>query len=131
MLRTGINFLSLKALKTLYYSLVHCHLVYGNQIWSSASSGVITKLFRKQKAAIRVITNSRYNQHIEPLFKTSIFYLCLTCVIFLNYSLCQDLYKDFCQVLLTIYGLKMRPGEQRMSPWCYVTMMSFLYLLQD
>jgi hypothetical protein len=71
MLRTGKNFLSPKALKTLYYSLVHCHLVYGNQIWSSTSSGVITELFRKQKAAIRVITNSRYNQHTEPLFKTS------------------------------------------------------------
>jgi hypothetical protein len=30
---------------------------------------MITELFRKQKAAIRVITNSRYNQHTEPLFK--------------------------------------------------------------
>jgi hypothetical protein len=71
MLRTCKNFLSHKALKTLYYSLVHCHLVYGNQIWSAASSGVLTELFRKQKAAIRVITNSRYNQHTEPLFKTT------------------------------------------------------------
>jgi hypothetical protein len=70
-LRTCKNILSPKALKTLYYSLVHCHLIYGNQIWSSASSGVISELFRKQKAAIRVITNSRYNQHIEPLFKAS------------------------------------------------------------
>ncbi len=29
----------------------------------------ISELFRKQKAAIRIITNSRYNQHTEPLFK--------------------------------------------------------------
>ena len=71
MLRSCKNFLSHKALKTLYYSLVHCHLVYGNQIWSAAPSGVLTELFRKQKAAIRVITNSRYNQHTEPLFKAS------------------------------------------------------------
>jgi len=70
-LRTCKNILSPKALKTLYYSLVHCHLIYGNQIWSSASSGVISELFRKQKAAIRVITNSRYNQHTEPLFKAA------------------------------------------------------------
>ncbi len=69
MLRTCKNLLSQKALKTLYYSLVHCHLVYGNQIWSSASAGTISELFRKQKAAIRIITNSRYNQHTEPLFK--------------------------------------------------------------
>ena len=69
MLRTCKNFLSQNALKTLYYSLIHCHLVYGNQIWSAATEGMITELFRKQKAAIRVITNSRYNQHTEPLFK--------------------------------------------------------------
>ncbi len=42
-LRTCKNILSPKALKTLYYSLVHCHLIYGNQIWSSASSGIISE----------------------------------------------------------------------------------------
>ncbi len=31
-LRTCKNLLSQKALKTLYYGLAHCHLVYGNQI---------------------------------------------------------------------------------------------------
>jgi hypothetical protein len=69
MLRTCKNLLSQKALKTLSYSLVHCHLVYGIQIWSSASAGAISELFRQQKAAIWIITNSRYNQHTEPLFK--------------------------------------------------------------
>jgi hypothetical protein len=69
MLRTCKNLLLQKALKTLYYSLVHSHLVYGNQIWSSASAFAISELLRKQKAAIWIITNSRYNQHTEPLFK--------------------------------------------------------------
>ncbi len=69
MLRTCKNLPLQKALKTLYYSLVHSHLVYGNQIWSSASAGAISELLRKQKAAIWIITNSRYNQHTEPLFK--------------------------------------------------------------
>jgi hypothetical protein len=49
MLRTCKNFLSHAALKTLYYSLVHCHLVYGNQIWSAASSGVLTGCFVNKK----------------------------------------------------------------------------------
>jgi hypothetical protein len=70
MLRSCKNFLSPTAMKTLYYSLIHCHLVYGNQIWSSASAGAITELSGKQKAALRIITNSRYNHHTEPLFKT-------------------------------------------------------------
>jgi hypothetical protein len=70
MLRSCKNVLSPTALKTLYYSLIHCHLVYGNQIWSSASAAAITELSSKHKSAIRIITNSRYNQHTEPLFKT-------------------------------------------------------------
>jgi len=69
MLRTCKNFLSENSLKTLYYSLVHCHLVYGNQIWGCASESVITDLYRKQKAAIRIISNSSYRAHTEPIFK--------------------------------------------------------------
>jgi hypothetical protein len=69
MLRTCKNFLSEKSLKTLYYSLVHCHLVYGNQIWGCANESVITDLCCKQKAAVRIISNSSYRVHTEPIFK--------------------------------------------------------------
>jgi hypothetical protein len=70
MLRTCKNFLSANSLKTLYYSLVHCHLVYGNHIWGCANSSVLTELFRKQKAAVRLISNSGYRAHTEPIFKS-------------------------------------------------------------
>lgn len=60
----------MRALKTLYFSLIHCHLIYGIQIWSCTSPSIITTLFRKQKASIRVVTGSKYNSHTEPLFKS-------------------------------------------------------------
>jgi hypothetical protein len=38
--------------------MVHCHLVYGNQIWGCANASLITELYRKQKEAIRIISNT-------------------------------------------------------------------------
>jgi hypothetical protein len=49
--------------------MVHCHLVYGNHIWGCANESSITELFRKQKAAVRIITNIGYRAHTEPIFK--------------------------------------------------------------
>jgi hypothetical protein len=63
------NFLSEKALTSLYFSLVHCHLVYCNQVWSCGSSNSISPLILQQKKAIRIITKSKYNAHTQPLFK--------------------------------------------------------------
>ena len=63
------SFLSEKALTTLYYSLVHCHLLYCNEIWSCGLQSSFKCLYIQQKKAIRIITKSKYNQHTEPLFK--------------------------------------------------------------
>jgi hypothetical protein len=68
-LRMAKNFLSQKALKTLYYSLIHCHLIYGIQIWSSTCPSFLNDLTKLQKYAIRIITHSKFNAHTEPLFK--------------------------------------------------------------
>ena len=57
------------ALISLYYALFHCHLVYAIEIWSCASWSNINELYLKQKAAIRIISNSTYNAHTQPLFK--------------------------------------------------------------
>jgi hypothetical protein len=48
--------------------MVHCHLVYGNQIWGCANGSLITELYRKQKAAVRIISSSTYRAHTEPNF---------------------------------------------------------------
>ncbi len=70
MLRRCKNFLSAKSLKTLYYSLVHCHLIYGIQIWSCGSPTSTNVLFKKQKAAIRIISQVKHSAHTEPLFRS-------------------------------------------------------------
>jgi hypothetical protein len=68
-LRSAKNILSTQSLTTLYFSIMHCHLIYAIQIWSSSSPNSYTSLFKLQKSAIRLITNSKYNAHTEPLFK--------------------------------------------------------------
>jgi len=68
-LRRVKNLLPPNTLKTLYYSLFHCHLVYALEIWSCVPQSLLQPLITKQKAAIRIISNSHYNAHTEPLFK--------------------------------------------------------------
>jgi hypothetical protein len=63
------HILSEKSLVTLYYSMIHCHLNYGLNIWSCANKTNLKPLVTLQKRAIRTISNSRYNDHSEPLFK--------------------------------------------------------------
>jgi hypothetical protein len=63
------NLLTETALLSLYYSMIHCHLNYGINIWSCASLTNIKPLVTKQKYAIRVITKLKFNTHTEPLFK--------------------------------------------------------------
>jgi hypothetical protein len=70
-LRAAKNILTQKALKALYYSLIHSHLIYCIQIWSCASQSTINCLLIKQKAAIRIINSQSYNAHTESLFKKS------------------------------------------------------------
>jgi hypothetical protein len=70
-LRAAKNILSHKALTTLYYSLIHSHLIYAIQVWTCTSNNIIKELVTKQKLALRIIHNSSYNAHTESLFKTS------------------------------------------------------------
>ena len=62
------NLLSPNTLKTLYYSLIHPHLLYCLPIYSCTSQKNINKIFNMQKKAIRTITKSKYNAHTSPLF---------------------------------------------------------------
>ena len=52
-------------LVTLYNSLIASHLNYGILAWGI----VATRLEKLQKKAIRLITNSKYIAHTNPLFK--------------------------------------------------------------
>jgi hypothetical protein len=62
------NFLTPKALKTLYFSLVHPHLLYCINIYSCTSQANLNRIYKLQKKAIRIISNANSSAHTEPLF---------------------------------------------------------------
>ena len=69
-IRSVKNILPESALCTLYFALLHSHLLYAVQIWSSGNSSNMETIFKLQKKAIRLIANAKYNSHTEPLFKS-------------------------------------------------------------
>jgi hypothetical protein len=69
-INTAKHLIDKTALKTLYNSLIHSHLNYCIPIWGSAPKSHLIKLELQQKKAIRIITNSNYNAHTVPLFKS-------------------------------------------------------------
>jgi hypothetical protein len=68
-LRSVQHFLPENALKTLYFSIIHCHFIYAIEIWGCALQSALNNLFVKQKSAIRIICGKKYNAHTEHLFK--------------------------------------------------------------
>jgi hypothetical protein len=70
-LRSVKNILTFNALKSVYYSLFHSHLIYGIHVWSCTNSGNLNPLIIKQKMAVRLLFNAKYNAHTEPLFKAA------------------------------------------------------------
>jgi hypothetical protein len=64
-------FLPRDSLGILYFSLIHSHLTYGILAWGTANTNIIRKTGTIQKRAIRIINNSKYNSHSDPLFKRS------------------------------------------------------------
>ncbi len=70
-MRSARNILSKKSLTSIYYSLIHSHLIYGIQVWSSCNNDYINGLFKLQKKAIRIIHSLPYNGHTESYFKKS------------------------------------------------------------
>ena len=69
-LRSTKNLLTIKAKKAVYYSLIHCNLIYCLPIWSCTTQANLKPIIKLQKAAIRIICNEKYNSHTEPLFKS-------------------------------------------------------------
>jgi len=68
-MRTAKNFLSEKALRLIYFSLVHSHIIYAIQVWSSCPIGQVDQIYKLQKKAVRIICGAKYNAHTLPLFK--------------------------------------------------------------
>ena len=62
------NILPTKSLKTLYFALVHPHLLYCLPIYSCTTQKNLKKISNMQKKAIRLITKSKYNTSTPTLF---------------------------------------------------------------
>ena len=62
------HFLPQSALLTLYHSLIHSHLLYCPLIYSCTNKTNLEKIFRTQKKALRIVTNSKFHDHTAPLF---------------------------------------------------------------
>ena len=59
------RYLPLSAMKLMYDSLILSHLQFGITNWGFEWD----RISKRQKRALRIMTNSRYNTHTEPLFK--------------------------------------------------------------
>lgn len=68
-LRRIHNIIPESILRNLYYTLINPYFEYCNIIWATNSTGTLAKLFRIQKRALRLITNSKWNAHTDPLFR--------------------------------------------------------------
>ena len=58
-------------LKVFYNAHVLPHLMYCSPIWCSTYPTHLLPLFRLQKKIIRIVTNSDYFEHTQPLFKNN------------------------------------------------------------
>ena len=65
------DFVPTTVLRTLYSAHILPHLQYCSPIWCSTYPTHLLPLFRLQKKIIRIITNSNYFEHTQPLFRTS------------------------------------------------------------
>ena len=84
------HFLPTDILRTIYNSLIVCHLNYGILLWGTQLSEN-DKLHKLLKRAVRIITSNSYLSHSEPLFAQ----LCLL--------MSCDIYK--CQLIKFIFKL--------------------------
>jgi hypothetical protein len=67
-MKRASNYLSLKSLRSLYFALVHSHLLYCPIIINCMSQTNLNSIAKLQKRAIRVMSKSAYNAHTEPIF---------------------------------------------------------------
>ena len=59
------HFLPPNILKLIYDSLITCRVKYGLLVWGECSQ----RIYKLQKKAVRIISNSKFNAHTDPLFR--------------------------------------------------------------
>ena len=72
MLRLAKRYLPLETVQMMYRSLIEPYFRYCCPIWGSASSANLQRLQKLQNRAARIVTDSPYDAHSEPLIKNSV-----------------------------------------------------------
>ena len=62
-------YLSKTPLRILYYSLIYPYFHYCNVVWVSTYKTNLRRLVTLQKRAVRIINNSNFDAHTDPIFK--------------------------------------------------------------
>ena len=91
------NKLPCSTLLSIYYSLFYSHINYCIILWGSASKTNLNKLVVLQKRAVRIITNSSYLCHTDPIFQKH------------KLIKLSDLYKYACLIFVFKYKLNLLP----------------------
>ena len=83
-----------------YMSLIFSYINYCNLIWGGACKSSLDSLYLLQKKAIRIVNNSEYLAHTDPIFKSlgilNIYQVFkLNCVLFAYKCLKTSQYPDF------------------------------------
>ena len=99
-IRRAKMFVYADTLKTLYRALIEPYLTYCVVNWGGTYPSYLNKLSVSQKKIIRIISNSGFNSHTEPLFKK----LCLMNIFQLHeYFVGTFVYKSLSYLLPNIF----------------------------
>lgn len=62
-------YVSIDALVSIYYALIHSFIIYGIEVWGLTYPSHLKPICTLQKKAIRILTFSEPRSHSEPIFK--------------------------------------------------------------
>ena len=62
------HFVDEQTLRSVYHCLIYSHLQFCISSWGTASKSTLAPLFILQKRSIRMLTESGYQEHTNPLF---------------------------------------------------------------
>ena len=126
-------------LKTIYMSLVFKKKNYWNLIWGGACKTSLDSLYLLQKKAIRIVNNSEYLAHTDPIFKSlgilNIYQVFkLNCVLFVYKCLKTKQYPEFKKKIIkgsSIHSYETRTNDFFRPPTERLELCQQLYLNQS
>ena len=98
MMRNPKNVLSLSGVKSLYYALFHPNLLYCLPVYSCTRSKNLNLIRIKQKQAVRIICNAKYNAHTQAEYPAAWSNLTSKMTFMFSYdrNLLPNSFQDYC-----------------------------------